>query len=115
MTSKANMIFVRRDEEGRIDQVSLRPQEGFETCMAVSESEQSDYSAKVSGQINSLASSDLMLVRVLEDLIDLLIDKDLICFTDLPQVAQQKLLDRRSIRTDIKGLDLLGEEFDGLL
>lgn len=38
------------------------------------------------------------MVRIVEDLIDLLIQKNLILLTDLPQVAQNKLLARKHLR-----------------
>lgn len=109
MTGNKNRVFVLRDAEDRISAVSLQPQDGFEPCQIVGDAEQ------VYAPLELLASSDLALVRVLEDLIDVLIDKELIRFTDLPQIAQQKLLDRRSIRSEMKGLDLLGDEFDDVL
>ena len=115
MTTKANRIFVQRDAKGQITEASLEPQAGFEPCRVVGEREQAELVEMNSDQLSTLASTDLSLVRVLEDLIDLLIDKDLLRFTDLPQVAQQKLLDRRTIRSEMKGLDLLGEETDDLI
>ncbi len=42
--------------------------------------------------------SDIHLVRVLEDLITLLIDRNVIHFTDFPIAAQKRLLDRQSMR-----------------
>lgn len=42
--------------------------------------------------------SDASVVRVLEDLIDLLIAKQIILFTELPQDAQAKLLGRKELR-----------------
>lgn len=52
--------------------------------------------------VNSLSQSDLALVRVIEDLIDTLIEKGLIQFTDLPPAAQAKLLSRRETRAALK-------------
>lgn len=45
-----------------------------------------------------LHESDLALVRVIEDLVDLLVDKGVILFTELPAPAQEKLLDRGRLR-----------------
>lgn len=45
--------------------------------------------------------SDLAMARVVEDLVDLLIAKGVIRFTDLPEPAQKKLLARSEARTDI--------------
>lgn len=44
--------------------------------------------------------SDLGLARVLEDLIEVLIEKKLLMFTDFPEGAQRKLLDRRGFRKE---------------
>ena len=49
----------------------------------------------------------MRLVRVLEDLIDLLIARDVVRFTDFPDAAQEKLLERRSMRHVIGALHLL--------
>ena len=51
----------------------------------------------------SMLDSDLAMSRVVEDLIDLLIQKGLIRFTDLPEAAQKKLLARTEARTDLSG------------
>ena len=58
--------------------------------------------------------SDLALVRVLEDLITLLVDKGVLRYTDLPAAAQGKLRQRQQVRigtTDqspvIEGEDVL--------
>lgn len=48
-----------------------------------------------------LSSSDYELVRVLEDLVELLIDKNIILFTELPAAAQSKLLQRRHVRRNL--------------
>lgn len=42
--------------------------------------------------------SDIHLVRVLEDLITLLIERHIIRFTDFPQAAQKRLNERQSMR-----------------
>jgi hypothetical protein len=56
--------------------------------------------------------SDRDLIRVLEDVIDLLTVKGIIQFTDLPKAAQQKLLSRQNIRHRIASLDLLSDDPD---
>ncbi len=115
MADDTNRIFVQRDEAGRIVAVSLHPLPGFEPCLAISEGEAPEDTEKTADPLNTLVSSDLSLIRVLEDLIDLLVNKDLIRFTELPEAAKQKLLERRSIRSEIKGLDLLGDEGDQII
>lgn len=45
-----------------------------------------------------LTNSDVDMMRILEDLIDLLSEKRLIQFTELPMAAQKKLLGRKWVR-----------------
>ena len=65
----------------------------------------------------ALSESDSAIARVLEDLIDILITRGVIQFTDLPEAAQGKLLNRRQTRAMLKNsLQLLpGDEDRGLL
>ena len=49
-----------------------------------------------------LVLSDTTIVRVLEDLVDLLIEKNLILFTELPEAAQKKLQDRKNLRSQLE-------------
>jgi hypothetical protein len=60
--------------------------------------QQAGLAAPGEGTMNDLMDSDAGMVRVLEDLINLLIDKGSIAVTDLPEAAQQKLLARGSLR-----------------
>jgi len=54
-------------------------------------------------------AADAAFVRVLEDLIDTLISKNVIRHTDLPPAAQQKLVKRKGLRNRMQGaLNLLG-------
>jgi len=49
----------------------------------------------------TLAESDKDIARVTEDLIQLMINKNLILFTDLPNAVQQKLLGREKLRSHL--------------
>ncbi|PKK88014.1 MAG: hypothetical protein CVV64_20645 [Candidatus Wallbacteria bacterium HGW-Wallbacteria-1] len=57
-----------------------------------------------------LANSDAGLIRLLEDLIDLLTKKNLILFTELPEKAQEKIIEREQIRKKISSQNLMVEE-----
>ena len=69
---------------------------------------------RASGELDALAQllalSDNAIVRVLEDLIDLLIDKKLILFTELPAAAQEKLSGRKRIRQQLGSGDLMVDD-----
>lgn len=60
---------------------------------------------------SSLEQSDLDLIRVIEDLTDLLIKKQVFTFTELPLFVQQKLGIRQKMREDMVSLkSLLNDE-----
>lgn len=50
----------------------------------------------------ALADSDRAIARVTEDLIHLLIDKNAILFTELPEAVQRKLLTRERLRSSLR-------------
>lgn len=56
-----------------------------------------------------LTRSDIEFIRVIEDVIDLLISKDILMFTDLPEKAREKILSRKDARGRFAGTnDLVG-------
>lgn len=63
----------------------------------------------------ALAESDAGLARVTEDLIDILITRGVIQFTDFPSAAQAKLLQRRQTRATLSNRLKLLEEGDDLI
>jgi hypothetical protein len=65
--------------------------------------------------LEKLAESDQALIRVVEDLVDTLIAKDLLRFTDLPEAAQAKLLKRRDLRRSVNALNLLQDDDSKLI
>ncbi len=64
------------------------------------------------GLQNALAASDLDMIRVLEDLIAILIDKRIIVLTDLPPQAQQKLSRRYELRSKLADLGEIVADMD---
>lgn len=48
--------------------------------------------------LNELAATDLQIIRILEDLVDLLVKKNVIMFTELPEMAQLHLQRRQKMR-----------------
>lgn len=70
---------------------------------------------KTSSAEPSFDTADADFVRVIEDLIDTLILKNIIRHTDLPAAAQRKLMLRKGLRNRMQGaLNLLGDD-EGLL
>ena len=65
------------------------------------------------GQAKALLSElDSDMVRVIEDLIEVLIAKQLLLPTDLPEVVQKKMLGRQRLRQKISGFNLMVGEQD---
>ncbi len=61
--------------------------------------------------LQQLDASDLEMARITEDLIDLLIGRNIINFTDFPGMAQRKLINRRALRSNISALtNLVSDE-----
>ena len=111
------ILRCRRNAEGSIvalTQQILSVQEaqagGWEVVQAgVTEVEA--FVQEVSSLANPMRQSDIELSRVLEDLIDVLINRGLILFTDLPTAAQNKLLQRRQTRAQYaRRLELLSDD-----
>ena len=89
------MPFVRRDDQGRIDSVHRSAPDGGE-FVADGDPE---LTAFVGGSARSdFDQLDADFVRVLEDVIDTLIVKNILNITDLPEQAQAKLFARKSFR-----------------
>lgn len=65
--------------------------------------------------LERLADSDQATVRVLEDLIETLIHKGLIHFTDLPEAAQARLIERRTLRRSVNALSIFRDDDQQLI
>lgn len=57
----------------------------------------------------ALEQTDQTMARVLEDVVNLLVEQGIIRFTDLPDAAQHKLLNRRELRGKRQGIELLDD------
>lgn len=107
-------VYVRKDASGHITTISRNPVAPGEPdweALPGDALEVLNFIEELSDAGNALRDSDLSFVRVLEDVIDLLIDRGVIRFTDLPPPAQTKLLQRRSRRQGLGlRLQLLDDE-----
>lgn len=117
-------MYVKRDSQGRVSAVSVYAAEGFDEQLDSHDSElrefmlshsETDAVPPADKKEKSLQASDAELARVLEDIIELLIAKGVIQFTELPQAAQEKLLARRDLRQRIRKLDLIGDDEENML
>lgn len=97
-------VFIVRDAQGNITSLSATASAGA-SATSIDDPEVQEY----------LRDLDVDLVRVLEDVVDLLVGRGVFRFTDLPESAQQKLMFRKTLRSQWQAVpDPLAEE-EGLL
>ena len=110
------MPYVYRDAEGAIAAVYEQPVEGGEEVAVGDPALIAFIQKNVPVAVtDEWVQSDLALARVMEDLIEILIDKKVMMFTDFPEGAQKKLLERRGFRKEFSYVEgLFGDdEFGG--
>lgn len=99
------MVYVKRDSNNHIIAVYAK-----DTCehleqLSSKDKEVSAFLAKCHlDDANAFLKSDLELIRVIEDLIQILISKNVIAITDFPIAAIEKLTVRNKIREQYKGV-----------
>ncbi|MBD1550092.1 tryptophan synthase subunit beta [Pseudomonas typographi] len=103
------MFYVQRDELGRLARVEPAAfAEASETLAADHHEILSWFSTQAAERsLAQLKQSDLEMIRVLDDLIQLLVTKGVIRVTDLPDAAQAKWIDRSQAREALGGLSQL--------
>ncbi|WP_163557311.1 tryptophan synthase subunit beta like protein [Halomonas sp. NO4] len=107
-------MYVKRNEQGQIVQAAREPsgdcREFVPPCapdLQAFMAEDDEFEGV------DLSKTDLGFIRVLEDLLDVLMDKGVISFTDLPEPAQQKVMERQSLRRRLNSVELLQSDEDG--
>lgn len=106
------MLFVERNDKGEVIAVRRRaPGETGGEKLSLLNVEILGFLSQVDSEINTLAEllslTDESIIRVLEDLIDLLIKKNIILLTELPEQAQVKIRERKQARKMIDSPDPL--------
>ena len=109
------MTYIVRGEHGRIVAASNEPLDGPCEQMAADSPELRAFIEDLGGENRVFESSDMKMIRAIEDVIDLLISKNVICITDLPAAVQTKLMERRSLRHSLNALNLIGEDEQGFI
>lgn len=112
------MPYLKRNSEGAIVAVTAAPVEGGTEQVAPDHPELLLFLASGSegaARNLELLAADLSMIRVIEDLIDLMIEKNLFMFSELPMAVQQKLLRKKGQREKLFGVgDILSSD-EGLL
>jgi hypothetical protein len=93
------MPYVRRDASGLIESLHRQPVAGADEFLAAEHAEvQAFFGRQAAEEDDDFGRLDADFVRVIEDVIDTLIVKNVINITDLPPEAQAKLFARKSFR-----------------
>ncbi len=116
-----DMPYVIRDESGLVSGIYLR---SHSNAMEFLPSDHPDIVLFFGGvlpegiknhTLMDLTHSDIEFIRVIEDVIDVLINKKLITFTDLPHKVREKIINRHDTRGRLAGSNDIVVPDDGIL
>jgi hypothetical protein len=107
------MLYVKRDDSGNIIALHNKPAPGADEQKPIMDDEILEFldqSVDSDPWVHLLSISDTSIIRILEDLIDLLIRKKIILFTELPEGAQVKISERKRVREKIAPDNLMVDD-----
>jgi len=107
------MLYVERDKNGKIIALHNRSGPSADEQKSIMDEEIVDFLNKnvdTEPWIQFLSLSDTGIIRILEDLIDLLIRKNVILFTELPEDAQIKIRERKRVRETMTPENLMVDD-----
>jgi hypothetical protein len=91
---RGEIIAIRRDQKGAAGEVKEKVDEEIRLFLGEND-------GKDDGRPN-IAALDTATIRVIDDIVELLVRKNLIMFSELPEAARDKLLARRRMRALIQ-------------
>ncbi|WP_252107273.1 MULTISPECIES: tryptophan synthase subunit beta like protein [unclassified Halomonas] len=103
------MFYIKRNADGDIVTLSKEATSESSEQVSADDPQVLAFLANEPGAKANFLASDLAFVRVVEDLMEVLLDKGVISFTDLPQAAQNKVMQRKSLRAK-NNINLIGED-----
>ncbi|HDI59438.1 MAG TPA: hypothetical protein ENF48_03615 [Desulfobacteraceae bacterium] len=104
------MLYVERDPDGKIVSISKSKTPAATEIKPAVDDEVIEFLDTVQDPADPralLTLTDAGLVRAFEDLINVLVDKKVIRFTDLPPAVQKKVAARQKIRQKLSGTSLM--------
>jgi hypothetical protein len=104
------MLYVERAEDGKIIALHGSPEPNAGEQKSIMDEEILDFlhtTVSADSRKLLLTLSDMGIIRLLEDLVELLIQKNVILFTELPQQAQEKITERKRLRETINSQSLM--------
>ncbi len=109
------MFYAERDQEGLIIAIRTNPDGKNVDTDPLSELELEEFLASEFGKDSYellLRAADKKMIRLLDDLVEILVRKNIIMLTDLPDEAREKLGNRQAVRRRMHedGVDLTIED-----
>lgn len=107
------MLYIERDQDGEIIGLRNNPSAQTSEKKSVTDEEVLNFLNKKIGDESYsqlLSLSDVGIIRILEDLVELLIKKNILLLTDLPTEAQEKIRERKILRDKMYNQDIMVEE-----
>lgn len=105
------MLYIKRNTAGEIVMLSKEANPECSETIAPNSPEVVAFLADQPSSSAHFLASDLAFVRVVEDILEVLLEKGIITFTDLPEAAQAKVMERKTLRVK-NNVDLLGGDSD---
>jgi len=112
------MPYVNRNDQGEITQLLDAPSGEGSQWLELNHPDVVGFLQHPANETElkkSLENSDGDMVRVVEDLVDLLMEKQVFVFTELPEAVQDKLNARKKLRYDVNAISNLIADDDGIL
>ncbi|MHB8788776.1 MAG: hypothetical protein ACYDBT_02725 [Desulfobulbaceae bacterium] len=107
------MLYIERNADGAIVAIYQAPSEKAREQKTLLDEEVLAFLGK-DGQLDAwiklLSLSDVSIIRVLEDLVDLLVKKNVIMLTELPEEAREKLRERKRVRERMESDQLMVDD-----
>ncbi|HAI97723.1 MAG: hypothetical protein CL866_04380 [Cycloclasticus sp.] len=111
------MPYVKRNQQGKVVQLMDEPIDEGSEWLELNDLDVVEFLRLPANEMElkkSLAISDSEMVRVVEDLIDILMEKQVFVFTELPEAVQAKLNARKKLRHDVNALSNLISDDDNI-
>jgi hypothetical protein len=99
------MLYLERNTDGSIKAIHQAPHKNAQERKSLMDEEVLKFLGTdnmLNSWIKLLSISDHGIIRVLEDLIDVLVRKNVIMLTDLPEEARDKLKERKKVREHLE-------------
>ncbi|MCE5264132.1 MAG: hypothetical protein LLG97_11430 [Deltaproteobacteria bacterium] len=107
------MLYVERSPEGKISALHSSPRPNADEHKTIVDEEVLEFlhtTVSADSRKLLLSLSDMGIIRLLEDLIDLLIQKNIILFTELPEQARDRITERKRLRETMTSQDLMVDD-----